>query len=234
MRPLATQESKSKASDKSAEPAESTRTETGKHKAVITPLPANPGYESVQGGQFTIPGWALGSQESESSDAGHIDVYPGQAAFPGSFGSLGYGGVGLGGSAFAGIPGGGFAAGIPGGYSAGIPTGRIPFAGGLLGGLLNGGGLLGAYGGYGGYGGIGGYGAYGGFRALSRQSPLGPGLMQIQTRPSPASGNYYQPSTGDSSASGNYYSSGGPWQVPISGPVTSPKDYWGPMGNPFK
>lgn len=96
--------------------------------------------------------------------------------------------------------------------------------------------------GYGGYGGgfMGGLAPFGGAFMGSgcgrgfRQSPLGPGVMQIQTGPSPASGNYYQPSTADPSASGGYYASGAPWQVPLNSTGNDPKDYWGPMGNPFK
>ncbi len=189
---------------KSGAASAAVKAETGKSKDVLTPLPENPGFETVQGGQFTIPGWALNSS-AEPADAGHIDVYPGQAVFPGSFGTLGYGGVSAGGSAFAGSS-------SP--FAYGMSSSRIPFVGGLLGGMLAG--------------------SSGTYRPWSRQSPLGAGIMQIQTRPSPASGNYYQPSSADSSASGNYYSSGTPWQIPISGPVSSPKDYWGPMGSPFK
>lgn len=59
------------------------------------------------------------------------------------------------------------------------------------------------------------------------------GTQVIQTGPSPSSGNYYQPSTATPGSSGSYYSSGKPWQLPAQ-IQNSPKDYWGPDGDPFQ
>lgn len=59
------------------------------------------------------------------------------------------------------------------------------------------------------------------------------GTQVIQTGPSPSSGNYYQPSTAAPGSSGSYYASGKPWQLPAQIQNT-PKDYWGPDGDPFQ
>jgi hypothetical protein len=59
------------------------------------------------------------------------------------------------------------------------------------------------------------------------------GQEVIETGPSPASGNYYAQVFSDRGAYLRNYESASPWLAPVIVPVT-PRDYWGPQGNPFK
>lgn len=180
-------------------------------------LPDHPGSQTVEGGQFTIPGYAFQQPQSAQrpqaiivgggSSFGSTPAYDFHRLLPYSFGYT------FGAPSWS-YPGIGWGSGARHGWSSGWGSGWGRWGGLSYG--LPGAGLYNA----------------GFFNGLHRKSGLG-GSQVIQTGPSPASGNYYQPGTGDPSASGNYYASGTPWQVPINGP-NNPKDYWGPSGNPFK
>lgn len=212
------------------------------------PLPDHPGSKTVEGGQFTVPGWAFQSTQATQRPA---EIILGAESFGSSSNRLGLAAFGgytyppfFGGSSwrYNGAAGWGRSWG-PGFGCWGSGYGAIGPGFGAWGpGFGSMGSGFGSWGsswshghGFGlGWGGLAGpaFGVpFAGMGSGFRQSRLGPTV--IQTGPSPASGNYYQPSTGDSSASGNYYASGTPWQVPVNGP-SNPKDYWGPEGNPFK
>ena len=193
------------------------------------PLPENPGSQTVQGAQPTIPGWAF---QPPAQVQRSPELFLGNGNFGGSAAYLSpYA------STYRSYHGGNSGFWPQSQYMLNSP---YPLAGhsGWLGGNSS-------FYGSGKWGNAGKWGNLGNsafrrsgafalmpFAGGQNRRPLGGASEVIETGPSPASGNYFQPAASDPSASGNYYAGGAPWQVPISTPSTT-KDYWGPTGSPF-